>query len=332
MTRCRLTNLVFSVLAFSAATLTGCGAVAGTPASALPVHDPVTGLASFGFAHEGGEHPSVAARNDGKWEMAYVGTKLGDRHIYATASLDGSHWDTPQEITKAAYSDQSPCLVKDLSGDLNLFFASNRDGVNWELYRSVFSNGAWQAPKEIPGYTGIAGLALAYNGGHFLLLAQVLAKGLFVSSSVDGSSFGAQSLVAPAGFEPALTFLGDGRALIAYQRAGELFSCVRGLDGVLSAETSIAKSADRLREPALVWNGTQGELLYSDDTADGYRLKSRLFDSTGYFKDGGKLPSLEGELRQPAWAIGPDGTYGLALGMKSDSGQQGIGFIKLPNF
>lgn len=315
-------RLALSSLALASLLLTGCGTVPGAGSSVVAIAE--DGVSRFGFGAEGGESPSVLVRRDGSVVLAYASTNTGDRRIFWTQSQDGSRFTVSQPVDSAEFSDAEPCLVEDAQGTLHLFFASNRQGDDFRLYHSTLSGQAWSAPAEVPGFMGLQGLAVAYDGGRFLLAAEILGAGLFVSTSADGTNWTEQEAIAEQGFEPAATFLPGGQALIAYQHHGQIFYRASAPGADWSPEALAAKGADRLRTPAISWSGDHGALVYTERTAAGYRLAGVRFDADLNFGGALALPTLPGQARTPALVSGKDASSGLAWGIKLSSGQEGI--------
>ncbi|MFW9902932.1 MAG: M6 family metalloprotease domain-containing protein [Candidatus Thorarchaeota archaeon] len=65
--------------------------------------------------------------------LAFVSNRTGNPDIFITISPDFITWSTPVQITTNAAHDIDPCLLRTPSGDLGLFWASNRTG-NFEIY------------------------------------------------------------------------------------------------------------------------------------------------------------------------------------------------------
>ncbi|UCG01776.1 MAG: M6 family metalloprotease domain-containing protein [Candidatus Heimdallarchaeota archaeon] len=65
--------------------------------------------------------------------LAFVSDRTGNPDIYITISPDFITWSTPVQITNNSAHDLDPCLIRTPSGDLGLFWASNRTG-NFEIY------------------------------------------------------------------------------------------------------------------------------------------------------------------------------------------------------
>lgn len=304
--------------------LAGCGAVPGAGMTAQMVGGQK--VVKLGFGAEGGDDPAVIRRADGSWVLAYVGTYVENRRIYVATSADGNAFAASAPIEEHEYSDQSPALVEDGDGRLHLFFTSNRDGHDFELYHSVLEpGGAWAQPQHVAGFTGLQNLAVAQREGRFLMAAEVMGDGLFVSTSADGASWTPRELVAQAGFEPAATFTADGTAVVAYQRSGQIFVRASRPGGAWSEEAVAAQGEGRLRQPALAWTEGRGVLVFCERGADSFVLRRRHFDSRLSFTDGPRPAALTGEARTPAVSY-HNGKIGLAWGMKLTGGQQGIVF------
>lgn len=320
--------LLFGLLV--AGLLAGCGATPSVGASAQPAALVVAGQPAvpFGFGAEGGTAPTLLKRQSGEWLIAYVGTNVADRKIYFARSADGARWSASSPIDDAPYSDQAPCLVEAADGTVHLYFASNRDGADFGLYHARLEDAGFGPAEAVPGYEGLNDLAVAQRDGRFLLAAEVRAAGLLVSTSADGVRFGEPEMLASAGFEPAACFAPDGKALVAYQRSGSLFLRASAPGADWSAETAI-KGSDRLREPALAWSGDQARLIFSERTAAGYRLRGRRIDANLAVTVDGLFPEVNQESRTPAVFGDDNEKNGLAWGMKSSSGQQGVVFARL---
>jgi M6 family metalloprotease-like protein len=65
--------------------------------------------------------------------VAFVSERTGNPDIYITISPDFTTWSVPVQITTDSAHDLDPCLIQTPSGDLGLFWASNRTG-NFEIY------------------------------------------------------------------------------------------------------------------------------------------------------------------------------------------------------
>lgn len=305
--------------------LVGCGAVPGATGP-MVAGDGGLAIAQLGFGAEGGTQPALVKRKNGDWLMVYVGTNVGERHLYWTRSQDGTRWSAPAEFAAAEYSDQAPALVEDADGLMHCYFASNRGGDNFELFHTTF-DGAWAEPTRIAGYTAVQDLAAAYTDGRFLLAAEVTAEGLFAATSTDGTTFGGRERIAMAGFDPAAAFLPDGSTLVAYTRGNELLARAGTPDVEWTPEQVVVAASDRVRGPALAWAGDHGKLIYTERTNAGtsYRLREKRFGADRTFAEGTDLAPLGGA-HSPAVAPGAHAEVGLAWGMKLSSGQQGVAF------
>lgn len=314
-------------LTVAAALLAGCGAAPGQTAGVAAQTVAGKSLVKLGFGAEGGTQPSLIRRANGEWLMVYVGTNVADRHLYWTRSTDGTRWSAPIAIESAAYSDQAPSLVEDAQGVVHCFFASNRGGENFNLFHATF-DGVWSASTEIAGFEGLQDLSATYAGGRFLLAAEVMAEGLFATTSADGVTFTEREKLADAGFEPAVTFLPGGAALVAYTRANELIARTSQPGADWAAEQVVASTSSRLRGPALAWSGDHGKLIYTERAGAGmtYSLREKRFGADLKFAEGANLASIGGDANSPAIAANHNGKIGLAWGMKQSSSQQGIAF------
>lgn len=308
--------------------LAGCGAVPGASAGPALTAQTVGGqkVVKLGFGAEGGEDPAVIRRADGTWAVAYVGTRVADRQLYVSTSKDGNTFSGPQAVEKHEFSDQSPSLVESANGQLHLFFTSNRNGSNFELFHTYLeADGEWAAAEQIDGFTGAQNVTVAYRGGRFMLAAEVTGEGLVVATRSDDGPWGERELVTALGFEPAVMFMPDGQAVVAYQRAGQIYLRTSSPNGSWSDEIHAAQGEDRLRTPALAWTDGRGVMVFTERTGDGYVLRRRHFDSELTFTDGPRPAALPGEARTPAVSY-HNGKIGLAWGMKLTGGQQGIVF------
>ncbi|HEY9724451.1 MAG TPA: hypothetical protein V6D47_20785 [Oscillatoriaceae cyanobacterium] len=299
--------------------LAGCGAAPGSAR-----------LLSNGSAAQplgSGTQPTLCARPDGSLVVAFVGADSGNRKIYWSESSDGKIWGNPRALDSHPFSDQSPRLVVDAQGVLNLYFASNRDGQNFEIYHSKLVSGAWQAPEEIPGFDGVESLAVVNANGKTLLAAQQLMVGLTSAVSTDGTHFGTPETVTGPGADPSLTMLPGGKALIAYtdDQTVDVRTCTPG--GAWSDATDAADGADAVRETTLAFTGDRGELIYAERTPDGYVLRERHFDAELNFTDA-DLP-VSPDARTPSLAVDHNGKISLAWGMKDNSGQTTIALTVL---
>lgn len=308
--------------------LAGCGAVPGSTSGLAAQSVGGKSVVKLGFGAEGGDAPALVKRANGEWLMVYVGTNVADRHLYWTTSPDGSRWSAPRAIEAAAYSEQAPALTEDANGVVHLFFASNRDGEDFELFHATFNAGTWTASEAVSGYTGVQDLAIAYANGRFLLAAEVMGVGLEAATSADGKTFSAPETLADAGFDPAAAFLPDGKAVVAFTRGDDLVSRA-GTTGHWAAEQIVTSTTGRLRGPALTWAGDHGELVYAERsgaTGTAYALKNRRFDAALKFTEAKPLAAFGGDANSPAMASDHNGKIGLAWGMKLSSSQQGVAF------
>jgi len=307
--------------------LSGCGksTAAGVHVDATPQTQTVGGHTLVKF--DGGATPAVAHTANG-WVAVYAGVNLGDRQLYVTHSADGKAWDKPKKLGASAYTDQFPCLVADGQGQLHLYFASNRDGDDFQLFHATYANGAFGEPTAIADSTGASDCAVAWDGSRFVLAAETLGVGMRLETSPDGLSFTGDEIVVDQGFEPALASLGNGKLLLAYTHDGGVYAKT-GQPGKWSAEITAATDSARLSEPALAFANGRGLLVFGD-RAGSQHLGTRRFDAAGSFKDGGYvLPDAGGEGRSPGLAVGDHGDLGLIWGMKYSNGQQGVIFSDL---
>jgi hypothetical protein len=309
--------------------LVGCGKVPGAAVSELSAIESavVDGhtLVKFGFDGAGGESPALLHTRDG-WLAVYVGLHVGKRHVTWTTSTDGVHWAAPKGLGTSDFSDQAPVLVNDGAGVCHLYFASNRDGNDFQVFHTRFANGSFAAPTAINGTTSVAAMAVTYANNRFILAAETVGLGLAVSESPDGEQFSNAKVVTEAGFTPALATLPDGKQLLAYMHDGKIYTRT-GTPGAWSAEALGASGADKLREPTLVWAQNQGWLAYSERTTDGYKLRAKRFDQQAKFDPAPvSLPDAGGESRAPNLACDAQGTVALVWGMKYSNGQQGVIF------
>lgn len=311
-----------AVAAIGALALFGCGAQPG--GIVVETAGVNQAIAKLGFGAEGGSAPSLFRRTNGTWVVAYVGTNVGDRRIYWASSPDGRRWSKSQAVGEAEFADQAPALAEDAAGHVHLFFASNRDGVQWELFHARFVGATFATAEPIKGFTGTQDLAVTLQGDHFVLAAEIMGAGLVVATSKDGSQFAAQEPLTEAGFEPTATTLPDGRALVAYTRSGEVYLRAGKAGGPWGTEQHVASGSDRLREPNLAWGKDGGQLVFAERGPEGYQLRARTFDAALEFSEGPDLPMGGGEARGPAIAFDHNGRSGLAWGIKTSSGQQGI--------
>jgi hypothetical protein len=325
----RLNALGLVLLALATVSLVGCGKVPAAATPQLPALESqvVDGhtLVKFGFEGAGGEAPALLHTPEG-WLAVYVGLHVGQRHINWTTSTDGTHWASPKGLGTSDYSDQAPVLLNDGSGAAHLYFASNRDGADFQVFHARFANGNFAAPKAITGTTSVSALAVTFADNRFILAAETLGSGLLVSESSDGEQFSNAKTIADAGFGPALVTLPNAKQLLAYMHDGKIYTRT-GKPGAWSAETLAASGADKLREPALVWAHDHGWLAYSERTADGYKLRARRYDAQVKFDPTPvSLPDAGGDARAPGLATDAAGSVALVWGMKYSNGQQGVIF------
>lgn len=306
--------------------MAGCGAVPGASTGVAATTVGGQKVAKLGFGAEGGDDPAVIRRADGSWVVAYVGTYVDNRLLYVATSSDGLTFGASTLVEDHLYSDQSPCLVEDGNGQLHLFFTSNRDGNDFELYHSTLgADGTWAQPQHTAGFTGLQNLAVANRDGRFMMAAEVAGDGLFATTSADGATWTERELVAQAGFEPAVTFTADGTAVVAYQRSGQIFVRSSRPGAAWGEEATAAQGEGRLRQPSLTWTEGRGVLVFCEKGADSFVLRRRHFDARLSFTDGPRPAALTGEARTPAVSY-HNGKIGLAWGMKLTGGQQGIVF------
>ena len=280
-------------------------------------------VAKLGFGGEGGEKPALLRRADGGYALAYAGTRQGQRKIYFTSSPDGERWAPPEAVAAGELSDQAPALAEDQAGRLHLFFASNRGGEAPELYHAEAVGEAFGAPTPIAGFEGAQDLAVAAGPQGLTLVAEVMGAGLLAAESADGATWSAPSEVVPAGAEPALAALPDGRCLVAYQLEGKIWLSP-GRAGAWEPATEAASGNGRLRDPGLAWAGAQGLLVYSEKGESGLALRARSLDAT-FSPAAAQAPSAgPGDHRGVAISLGPDGSKAFAWGMKTPNGQQGV--------
>jgi hypothetical protein len=316
-------------LTLAGSLLAGCGTLPGATAGIKAESLGGKGFTKIGFGAEGGTQPALLRRANGEWLMVYVGTNVGERHLYATTSTDGKTFSAPELIESADYSDQAPVLAEDAQGVAHLFFASNRDGVNFELRHARLEGAGWTASTQIDGYTGVQDLAVAYAAGRFLLAAEIQGDGLVATTSADGTTFTEREQIAKAGFDPAATFLPDGTALVAYTRSNEILTRASKPGADWAAESVTVKGSSRLRGPALLWAGDHGKLVYAERqgaTGINYALREQRFDQGLIFQEGKPLVAFGGDANSPALAYDNHASIGLAWGMKLSSSQQGVAF------
>lgn len=308
----------------------GCGKLIPTSTVAsVPQAAVVDGhtLVKFGFGAEGGATPAVAHTADG-WVAVYAGSRLGDRQLYSAHSSDGTHWDKPKKLGQSGLTDQYPCLTTDNAGNLHLFFASNRDGDDFQLYHAQYSAGTFRDATAIANTSGASDCAVSYCNGQFVLAAETMGVGLQIKTSPDGESFTGDELLTEQGFEPAITALSGDQLMVAYTRSGRLYAST-GKPGKWNAETLVTKSSTKLQEPTLAMQGTHGLLAWAERGASP-KISARRFDASGKFESVPyTLPSVPGESRSPGLCVGEDGEFGLIWGMKDNNGQQGIIFSVL---
>lgn len=310
---------------------TGCGkTAAGVKVEAAPQIATVGGhtLVKFGFGAEGGVTPAVARTADG-WVAVYAGSNLGDRQLYLTRSPDGKAWDKPKKLGASGYTDQFPCLVADGQGTLHLYFASNREGEDFQLYHATYANGGFGEATVIADTLGASDCAVAWDGSRFVLASETMGLGMRLETSTDGAAFKGDEVVVDEGFEPALAALDGGKLLLAYTHDGGVYAKV-GKPGAWSAEVEAATATGRLSEPAVAFANGQGTLVFGDRTG-AQHLSGRRFDAAGTISTTPYvLPDGGGEGKSPALAVGDHGSLGLIWGMKYN-GQQGVVFTTLAN-
>ncbi|MFN3429223.1 MAG: hypothetical protein ACK46X_04645 [Candidatus Sericytochromatia bacterium] len=316
-------------LTLAGSLLAGCGALPGATTGLKAESVAGKGFTKVGFGAEGGTQPALIRRANGEWLMVYVGTNVGERHLYATTSTDGKTFSAPELIESADYSDQAPVLAEDAQGVAHLFFASNRNGEHFELRHARYEGAQWTASTQIDGYTGVQDLAVAYSAGRFLLACEIQGDGLVVTTSADAKTFTERETIANAGFDPAAAFLPDGTALVAYTRSNEVLTRASKPGADWAAEAVAVKGTSRLRGPAMIWAGDHGKLVYAERqgaTGTNYALREKRFDLKHQFTEGKPLAAFGGDANSPALAYDNHASIGLAWGMKLSSSQQGVAF------
>lgn len=318
-----MSRLPLALLVAVLAVLPACGtkpAGASDVLSALLDGKPV---ARFGFGAEGGEKPTLTARQAGGFALAYVGSKSGNRHVYVATSADGRTWSKAAPVAAGDFADANPALAEDATGNLHLYFASNRAGDNQALYHVSQAGNAWGKAAVIAGFDGVQDVAACADDAGLTIACEVMGAGLLAASSPDGVAFGAASEVSPAGAEPAVCALPEGRALVAFQRDGKIWGRA-GSPGSWESEVALASGASRLRDPALAWANGAGSLFWAEKGAAGFGLHVSGLDTKLQATPDADPVTGSGDARGAAIAVDPNGSKLLAWGMKNPNGQQGV--------
>lgn len=316
----RLLGAALAALAVTTAA-TGCGAQ--RPGVGMAVG--VAGVQWVGQGAEALAEPALARLASGEVLLVGVTDAVGARRLQAATSPDGKRFGALAPVEAgAAYTDQSPALVARPEGGADLYFVSNRDGADFELFHADFEDGAFSAPERVPGFTGAQAVSAARAGSRVAIAAEVMGEGLFFAERA-GEAFGAPEQLADAGFEPALAAVGGSRFGVAYQRAGVIHGRLQAEGGAFGAERELARGEGRLRLPALAWSGSEGHLLYGERTSGTYALRAQRLDTNFAPIGARKVPVLPGEARKIALILDDNNSTGvLAWAHKGATGPQGV--------
>ncbi|MFX0123254.1 MAG: M6 family metalloprotease domain-containing protein, partial [Candidatus Hodarchaeota archaeon] len=157
--------------------------------------------------------------------VAFVSDRTGNPDIFITISPDFSNnsWSQPIQITNDSAYDLDPCLIQTPSGDLGLFWASNRTG-NFEIY---FIEEPWNRSNIVkitnngvldrgPSY------CLSRNDTHLLAFEREVGgtSNILLLSSTDLSSWGSSPITCTNptvdSSEPSIIEREDGTLLILF--------------------------------------------------------------------------------------------------------------------
>ncbi|MBI6545222.1 MAG: exo-alpha-sialidase [Cyanobacteria bacterium NC_groundwater_1444_Ag_S-0.65um_54_12] len=328
-------NMLFSGF-FALAVVNGCGIH-------LPPADQIWGneatledLADGGKAiavvtgPAAGISSSLWQRNDGTWAIAYGSEAVGDRDIFFATSnnSDGKRWNTPNAIAPAEFTAQDPVLFG-RGEQLHLLFSSNRDGQNFHLYETSFTEGSWQTASrlELPGSLCVAPAVTSTPDGW--LLAYQSSLGLMVAESIDGTSWENAQLAATRLGDPALAQVGDRLVLVA-QRNQQLFELSRTASGSWSIPSPLELGASA-RQPYLASDAT-GRLVmaYARQATAGspYQIAMTIRDGhtwrTSEIITNGSFQHMN-----PALHFHADGRPALIWGIEKSVKWRGISFALL---
>lgn len=314
----------------AACALTGCGAngMQGAPLSeATP--QVAAGWRSVKVAPHGIE-PSLISRKAGGFALAYATDKLGDRHVYFTASADGERWTPPVAIAKGPLSDEAPALCEDASGQLHLFFGSNRD-EQYVVYEATSTDGrAWSAPAALTtageddreaNFPSIAplpsgGLALAYES---------LSGIRFRTRDAQGAWTDAETVATTAG-SPALSVGPDGKVTLAYTAYQKLYTRTRSSLGAWTAPSALPGAP--AESPALASDGQGGLwLVTAQQAAASWNLAERTFTS-GRWSEATGLTLGETDDLTPSALLLPGGKRAVAWSSSKDGRASGLYFAR----
>lgn len=155
--------------------------------------------------------------------VAFVSDRTGNPDIYITISPDFVTWSAPVQITNNPAYDFDPCLIRTPSGDLGLFWASNRTG-NFEIY---YFEEPWST-STIVQVTNNAVLdrgpsyCLSENNTHLLGFEQQLGPNSSIQllSTTNLNSWPSSSITCTDSLlnstEPSLIERDDGTLLVAF--------------------------------------------------------------------------------------------------------------------
>ncbi|HEY9899114.1 MAG TPA: hypothetical protein V6D00_08025 [Pantanalinema sp.] len=314
----------------AAAALTGCGAngMQGAPLDgATP--QVASGWTSVKVAPHGFE-PCLVARKAGGYAIAYATDKLGDRHVYFTASPDGDRWTPPVAVAKGPLSDEAPALCEDASGELHLFFGSNRD-ARYAVYEATSTDGqAWSAPEALSAeikddqdgnFPSIAplpsgGLAIAYETYSGIRFRTRSAKGEWSSGETVATTAGA----------PALAAGPDGRITLAYMAYQKLYVRSRSTVGAWTAPTALAGGP--CETPALTSDGQGGLwMVHTQQTGEFWNLAERTFTG-GRWGEAIALTLGQTDDQAPSALLLPGAKRAVAWGSSKDGRASGLYFAR----
>lgn len=312
------------------AALTGCGAN-GMQGALLSEATPqvAPGWTSVKVAPHGSE-PCLIARKAGGYAIAYATDKLGDRHVYFTASTDGERWTSPVAVAKGPLSDEAPALCEDDAGALHLFFGSNRD-ERYAVYETTSTDGqGWSAPEALPAelkddqdgnFPAIAplpsgGLAIAY---------ETYAGIRFRTRSAQGKWSNGETVATTAG-SPALTAGSDGKITLAYMAYRKLYVRSRSTMGGWTAPTALAGVP--AESPALASDGKGGLwMVHAQKAGEIWSLAERTLAS-GRWSEATALTLGETDDQAPSPLFLSGGKRAVAWGSTKDGRSSGLYFAR----
>ncbi|MFX1282902.1 MAG: M6 family metalloprotease domain-containing protein [Promethearchaeota archaeon] len=157
--------------------------------------------------------------------VAFVSDRTGNPEIFITISPDfkNNSWSQPVQITNDSAYDLDPCLIQTPSGDLGLFWASNRTG-NYEIY---FIEEPWNTSNIVQVTNNLdldrgPSYCLSQNNTHLVAFERKVGgtSNIHLLSSTDLTSWISSSITCTNPLvdstEPSLVEREDGSLLIAF--------------------------------------------------------------------------------------------------------------------